>query len=224
MLTLEEVKEVLPVAQQNAISQDMVNTLNNLSKNPEEARAIRDNFISFSKVLQEGKFKLGDYVRAVMYVSHKIMGKSNLESYKNTFPERYQQMVADNRSGKEIASYVSAYNKGKLVNLVYERAMIPTWVLNQDMFQSALNTQFEIMNDINVSDKVRVEAANSLLTHLKKPETNKAELKIDIGMNDGMKALEQRLAEMAEVQMKVIEGEAMSVQEVAALPMNVKED
>lgn len=224
MLTLEEVKEVLPVAQQNAISQDMVNTLNNLSKNPEEARAIRDNFISFSKVLQEGKFKLGDYVRAVMYVSYKIMGKSNLESYKNTFPERYQQMVADNRSGKEIASYVSAYNKGKLVNLVYERAMIPTWVLNQDMFQSALNTQFEIMNDINVSDKVRVEAANSLLTHLKKPETNKAELKIDIGMNDGMKALEQRLAEMAEVQMKVIEGEAMSVQEVAALPMNVKED
>ena len=149
------------------------------------------------------------------------MGKSNLDSYKATFPERYQQMVADGRQPKDIASYVAAYNKGKLVNLVYERAMIPTWVLNQDMFQSALNTQYEIMNDVNVSDKVRVEAANSILTHLKKPEANKAELKIEIGMNDGMAALEKRLAEMAEVQQRTIEGRMMTAQEVAALPMNI---
>ena len=223
MLTLKEVQDSLPAGQKSHITQDMVNQLNNLSKDPEEARYIRENFISFSQVLSEGRFKLGDYVRAVMYVSHKVMGKSNLDAYKSTFPDRYQQMVADGRQPKDIASYVAAYNKGKLVNLVYERAMIPTWVLNQDMFQAALNTQYEIMNDVSVSDKVRVEAANSILTHLKKPEANKAELKIDIGMNDGMAALEQRLAEMANTQMKVIEGKAMSVQDVAALPLNVPE-
>lgn len=221
MLTLQEVQDSLPAGQKGVITQDMVNQLNALSKDPEEARYIRENFISFSQVLSEGRFKLGDYVRAVMYVSHKVMGKSNLESYKATFPDRYADMVAAGRQPKDIASYVAAYNKGKLVNLVYERAMIPTWVLNQDMFQSALNTQYEIMNDVSVSDKVRVEAANSILTHLKKPEVNKAELKVDIGMNDGMKALESRLAQMAEAQMKVIDGEAMSVQEVAALPLNI---
>lgn len=223
MLTLKEVQDSLPAGQKGHITQDMVNQLNALSKDPEEARYIRENFISFSQVLSEGRFKLGDYVRAVMYVSHKVMGKSNLDSYKATFPDRYKQMVADGRSGKDIASYVAAYNKGKLVNLVYERAMIPTWVLNQDMFQSALNTQYEIMNDVSVSDKVRVEAANSILTHLKKPESNKAELKVEIGLNDGMKALEQRLSEMAEMQMKTIEGKAMSVEDVAALPLNVPE-
>jgi len=224
MLTLKDVQESLPAGQKGHITQDMVNQLNALSKDPEEARYIRENFISFSQVLQEGRFKLGDYVRAVMYVSHKVMGKSNLDAYKSTFPDRYAQMVSDGRQPKDIASYVAAYNKGKLVNLVYERAMIPTWVLNQDIFQSAINTQYEIMNDVSVSDKVRVEAANSLLTHLKKPESNKAELKIDIGMNDGMKALEQRLTEMAHTQMKVIEGKAMSVEDVAALPMNLPED
>jgi len=223
MLTLKEVQDTLPAGQKGHISQEMVNQLNNLSKDPEEARYIRDNFVSFSQVLSEGRFKLGDYVRAVMYVSHKVMGKSNLDAYKYTFPERYQQMVADGRQPKDIASYVAAYNKGKLVNLVYERAMIPTWVLNQDMFQSALNVQYEIMNDVSVSDKVRVEAANSLLTHLKKPESNKAELKIDIALNDGMAALEQRLTEMAKTQMKVIEGRAMSVEDVAALPLNIPE-
>lgn len=221
MLTLKEVQDSLPAGQKGHITQHMVDQLNKLSKDPEEARYIRENFITFSQVLQEGRFKLGDYVRAVMYVSYKVMGKSNLEAYKSTFPERYQQMVADGRNSKDIASYVAAYNKGKLVNLVYERAMIPTWVLNQDMFQDALNTQYEIMNDQSVSDKVRVEAANSILTHLKKPEVNKAELKVDIGLNDGMKALEQRLAEMAEYQQKTIEGKVMSAQDVAALPMNV---
>lgn len=223
MLTLKEVQDSLPAGQKGHITQDMVNQLNALSKDPEEARYIRENFVTFSQVLSEGRFKLGDYVRAVMYVSHKVMGKSNLDAYKATFPDRYNQMVSDNRSGKDIASYVAAYNKGKLVNMVYERAMIPTWVLNQDMFQSALNTQYEIMNNVSVSDKVRVEAANSLLTHLKKPEANKAELKIDIGLNDGMKALEQRLSEMAEVQLKTIEGKAMSVEDVAALPLNIPE-
>lgn len=223
MLTLQEVQDSLPTGQKGHITQPMVDQLNALSKDPEEARYIRENFVSFSQVLSEGRFKLGDYVRAVMYVSHKVMGKSNLEAYKATFPERYQQMVADGRQPKDIASYVAAYNKGKLVNLVYERAMIPTWVLNQDMFQSALNVNYEIMNDVNESGKVRVEAANSILTHLKKPEANKAELKVEIGMNDGMKALETRLAEMAEAQMNIIEGEAMTAQEVAALPLNVPE-
>lgn len=223
MLTLQEVQDSLPAGQKGHITQDMVNQLNALSKDPEEARYIRENFITFNQVLSEGRFKLGDYVRAVMYVSHKVMGKSNLEAYKQTFPDRHAQMVADGRQPKDIASYVAAYNKGKLVNLVYERAMIPTWVLNQDMFQSALNVNYEIMNDVSVSDKVRVEAANSLLTHLKKPEVNKAELKIDIGMNDGMKALEARLSEMADAQMKVIDGEVMSVQDVAALPLNIPE-
>ena len=223
MLTLKDVQDSLPAGLKGNISQAMVDQLNALSKDPEEARYIRENFISFSKVLSEGRFKLPDYVRAVMYVSHKVMGKSNLDAYKATFPERYQKMVAEGRATKDIASFVAAYNSGKLVNLIYERAMVPTWVLNQDMFQAALNTQFTIMNDVMVSDKVRVEAANSLLTHLKRPETNKAELKIDIKMNDGMAALERRLAEMAEIQQKTIESRALTAQEVAALPMNIAE-
>lgn len=223
MLTLSEVQDSLPAGQKGNITQPMVDQLNALSKDPEEARYIRDNFVSFSQVLSEGRFKLGDYVRAVMYVSHKVMGKSNLDAYKQTFPDRHRQMVADGRAPKDIASYVAAYNKGKLVNLVYERAMIPTWVLNQDMFQSALNTNYEIMNDVNESGRVRVEAANSILTHLKKPESNKAELKIEIGLNDGMHALEQRIREMAEVQQKTIEGQTLTAQEVAALPMNIPE-
>lgn len=220
MLTLKQVQDSLPANHRNNITQDMVNQLNSLSSDPDEARYIRENFISFSQVLMEGRFKVGDYVRAIMYVSHKVMGKSNLAAYKATFPERFASMVERGRETKDIASIVTAYNKGQLVTKIMERAIVPTWILNQDMFQSALQTQYDLMNDKAVSDKVRCDAANSLLTHLKKPDVHKTELKVDIGMNDGMAALERTLVEMSRKQLDLIEHDPnVSANDIAALPM-----
>lgn len=204
MLTLGEVRDSLPANFRNNITPHMVDQLNSLSSDPEEARYIRENFVDFSQVLMEGRYKVGDYVRAVMYVSHKVMGKSNMSSYMATFPERHASMVARGKSPKDISSIVTAYNKGALVTKVMERAIVPSWVLNQGMFQTALQTQHDLMVNEDVSDKVRCEAANSLLTHLKKPEVNKAELKIEIGLNDGMSALEASLIEMSERQLNSI--------------------
>lgn len=222
MLTLDQVKSALPPGNRNNVTQDMVNQLNALSKDPEEARYIRENFISFSQVLMEGKFRLGDYVQAVMYVSHKVMGKTNIEAYKATFPDRYASMVNAGKAQKDIASMVTAYNKGVLVTKVMERAIIPTWILNQDMFQAALQTQFEIMTDTDINPRDRTAAANSLLTHLKKPDVHKSELKIDIAVNDGMAALEDNLRRMSLAQLNMIEHDPnVSAQDIAAMPMKV---
>jgi len=116
---------------------------------------------------------------------------------------------------------VTAYNKGMLVTKIMERAMVPTWILNQDVFQEAINTQYELMMDIDVSPKVRSDAANSLLTHLKKPEVaNKAEIKIDIGLNDGMAALERSLVEMSRKQLELIEHDPnVSANDIASMKM-----
>ena len=219
MLTLTEVQATLPTNHRANITQDMVDQLNKLSSDPNEAKYIRDNFISFASVLQEGRFRIGDYVAAVMYVSHKVMGKTNLEAYKLTFPQRYADMVKAGKEKKDIASFVTAYNKGMLVTKIMEQAIVPSWILNNGMFQEALNTQYELMQDVSVSDKVRCEAANSLLTHLKKPEAHKAEVKIDIAVNDGLSALEDQLVTLSAAQLKAIEDKQMSSQDVASLPM-----
>lgn len=221
MLTLESVRESLPTNHRQNITQHMVDQLNTLSNDPEEARHIRDSFVTFSQVLQEGRYKIGDYVHAVMYVSYKVMGKTNLDSYKATFPDRHTRMVHAGKQTKDIASIVTAYNKGQLVVKIMERAIVPTWILNQDHFQSAINTQVELMMDVDVSDKVRSDAANSLLTHLKKPEvTHKSELKIEIGLNDGMAALEKTLVDMSRKQLDLIEHDPnVSANDIARLPM-----
>lgn len=204
MLTIEEVESALPSHLKVNISQEMVDALNNLSSDPEAARNMRENFISYTHVMRDGRFKLGDYVDAVAYVSYKLMGYSNQDAYMRTHPDRYQAMVAVGRSNKEISAYVSAYNKNKLVNLIMEQSLIPTWVLNQDMYQEALNQQYFLMKNAN-SEKVQTDAANSILTHLKKPESKKVELEIGVKSNSGLEEMKRSMVEMAELQRSMIE-------------------
>ncbi len=207
MLTLQEVESALPSHLKINVTQDMVDELNNLSNDPEAARNMRENFISYTNVMREGRFKLEDYVSAVAYVSYKLMGYTNKESYQRTFPDRYTILVAKGTSDKDISAYVAAYNKNKLVNLILEQSLIPTWVLNQDMYQEALNQQFYLMKNAN-SEKVQTDAANSILTHLKKPENKKVELEIGVKNHSGLEEMKKAMVEMAELQQQMIEGGA----------------
>ena len=203
MLNISDVEKALPPQLKTNVSQEMVDSLNNLSTDPLAAKNIRDNFISYSFVMKEGKFKLVDYVHAVAYVSYKVMGLSNKDSYWRTFPERYQNLTAKGASDKDISSYVSAYNKNKLVNLILEQTLIPSWVLNQDAYQRAINTQLDLMQNAK-SEKVKCDAANSILTQLKRPETKQVELTIETSDNSGLNELKGQLNKMAEMQQNLI--------------------
>jgi hypothetical protein len=218
LLTLDTVVKVVPANLKGSITQQLVDNLNNIAQDPIMADAIRDNFISYTGVLREGRFKTEDYLHAVMYVSYKLMGDSNQEAYVKTFPARYTALVAAGRTPKDIAAYVSMYNKGKLVNLILEQSLVPTHILNAHVFQQAINTQVELMTDVDVSPKVRSDAANSLLTHLKKPDA-KAELNINIGEQSGMNDLRAALEQLAAQQQQAISGGHATVKEIAHTPI-----
>lgn len=215
MLTVQQVEKAVPPNLKSAITQQFVDTLNNLSVDPTMADQIRDNFMSYTNVLKDGRFKTEDYLNAVMYVSYKLMGKSNLDSWALTFPQRYQALVAKNTPSKDIAAHVSAYNKGKLVNLIMEQTLVPSWVLNQDLFQKALNVQADLMYTAS-SEKVRSDAANSILTHLAKPKDSIA-TQINIGLNEnsGMNELRETLQSLAKQQQDLIQ-RGVSTKEIAA--------
>lgn len=204
MLTLEELKMALPPHLSSAATQEYLDLINTVSADPEQAKAIRDNFVSYTQVLKEGKFKTEDYLNAVAYVSYKLMGYTNQEAYSRTFPQRYQSLVARKASTKDIAAYVSAYHRNKLIALILEQSLTPSWVLNQDVYQDAINEQHRLMLNAK-SEMVRATAANSLLTHLKPPE--KKQIEIDIGLKEtsGMAELRKGLTELAEQQRALIE-------------------
>lgn len=213
-LTVEQFKVALPDKVKKSINQELVDQINATLSNPDMYEAYRDNLLSYTKVMADGRFKIGDYVNAVKYVSHKLMGASNIEAYTKTFPDKYARFVANGVQSKDIASYVTAYNKSKLVNLIFEQTLVPSYVLNQDLYQKALNVQAELMVSAK-SEKVRSDAANSLLTHLKMPETQKVELDIAVKEDGSIAALRATTLELAKQQRLMVEAGAMNAQQVA---------
>ena len=214
MLTLDQFQLALPDKVKKSINQELIDQINNTLSDPEMFEAYRDNLISYTKVMADGKFKVTQYVDAVRYVSFKLMGCTNIEAYTKTFPDKYQRFVQQGVSAKDIASYVTAYNKSKLVNLIFEQTLIPSHVLNQDLYQRALNVQADLMMNAK-SEKVRCDAANSLLTQLKAPEVKKVELDIGVREDSSIAALRQTTMELARQQRLMMESGAMNAQEIA---------
>ncbi len=217
LLTREQIEQALPANLKSAATQQLTDILNNVLLEPEVASEFRNNFISYTHVLKDGKFKTEDYLHAVAYVSFKLMGLTNREAYERTFPDRMNALVQRGESSKNIAAYVTAYSKGKLVNLILEQTIVPTWVLNQDIWQKAINVQADLMLTAT-SEKVRTEAANSILTHLKKPEVKEFQISVEQKENSGMAELKEALLGMAKKQTELLQG-GMSTRDMAAIPL-----
>ena len=214
MLTLDQFQLALPDKVKKSINQELIDQINNTLSDPEMFESYRDNLISYTKVMADGKFKVTQYIDAVRYVSFKLMGCTNIDAYTKTFPDKYQRFIQQGVQAKDIASYVTAYNKSKLVNLIFEQTLIPSHVLNQDLYQRALNVQADLMINAK-SEKVRCDAANSLLTQLKAPEVKKVELDIGVKEDSSIAALRATTLELARQQRLMVESGAMNAQEIA---------
>ncbi len=207
LLTVAQVAGAVPPNLKNVITQGFVDQINAVVADPLLAEQIRNNFVSYTGVMKDGKFKIEDYLNAVVYVSYKLMGYSNKDSYFRTFPTRHANLVAKGTSEKDISAYVSAYNKGKLVNLILEQTLVPVWVMNQDIYQKAINHQFTLMTSAQ-SEKVQCEAANSLLTHLKKPEGKDFQINMDMRETSGINELREAMKGMANAQLDALKSGA----------------
>jgi hypothetical protein len=213
-LSVEQLKAVMPTRQKQNITQSLVDELNHLMVEPEYREYFRNNIISYCDVLQDPNTTITGYIKAVKYVSYKLMGFTNQNSWVKTFPERYQRLCDEKKSADYLRSLVAAYNKGQMVNRILEQTMVPTWVLNADLFQKALNQQLVLMQTAR-SEKVRSEAADSLLRHLKRPDAAKLELDIAIKQDDSVQRLTDAMSKLVDAQRKSIEQGHISVVEVA---------
>ncbi|RLC68215.1 MAG: hypothetical protein DRH97_03820 [Chloroflexi bacterium] len=214
-LTVDQLKAIMPNRQKQNITASLVDELNQLIVEPDHRDFFRENIIGYVDVLKDPTATLPGYIRAVKYVSYKLMGLTNQESWLRTFPERYQRLVTENKDAAYIRSLVCAYNKGKLVNKIYEQSTIPTWVINQDSFQKAINVQAKLMLDPLVSHKVQSDAANSLLTHLKQPEATKMTLDVTVTQDESIGELRKAMERLAIAQRDAIRSGARNAQDIA---------
>jgi len=214
VISTEVLERALPAKFQASLNQDLLDTINNTLTDPDVQDTYRENFLSYLNVLNDGRFKITDYLNAVKYTTQKLMGNSNTVAYSITFPDRYKSMLHRGLTNKEMSSIITVYNKSKLVNLIMEQSIVPSWIINQHLHQKAINVQAELMVNA-VSEKVRSDAANSLLTHLKPPEVTKVELDIGVKQDDEIADLKTLTAELASQQLRLIQGGLMTAKGAA---------
>lgn len=214
LVTEEQLVAVLPPHLKRSVNPALMTEIASVLNDPDMYETYRDNLLGYTSVLKEGKYRMSQYVSAVKYVSHRLMGSTCIDAYIKTFPDRYQDFLMRGVTNKDISSYVTAYNKGQLVNKIYAQTMVAPHILNQDMFQEALNTQYKLMTTA-ASEKVRTDAAHSLLTHLKPPEVAKLELDLTVKEDSAIAALREASYKLAQAQGDAVRGGASTARELA---------
>ena len=213
-ITLEAMRKVMPANRKVIVTQHMVDELNAVMGDEMLRENFRENVLSYTRVLADPKYRISDYINAVKFVSFRLLGDSPNEAYTKTFPMRFQRLIDNGLSATKISNFVGAYNRTQLVNLILEQAMVPHHVLNQGLFQKALNVQADLMMNAK-SEKVKTDAANSLLNHLKMPETSKVELDVTVKEDDTIGELRKSTLELVQQQRKMIQAGVMNARQVA---------
>lgn len=213
-LTIEQFQATLPAKMKKSVNQELIDQVNGVLTDPGFYENYRDNLISYTSVMADGKFTIDQYLSAVKFVSHKLLGCTNIDAYIKTFPTKHADFVANGVSAKDIASYVTAYNKGKLVNLIMAQTLVPTHVLNADLYQRALNVQADLMMSAK-SEKVRSDAAAHLMAALKMPEVVKVEMDIGVKESSAIAELRATTMELSRAQRLAIEAGFQNAEQIA---------
>ncbi len=216
MIEVNDIKDLVPKSQRSMITGELVDKLNRWNEDPLLVESFKENIVSYIGVLRSGKYKLEDYMSAVRFVSYKLVGFNDVDAYQVTFPERYKKLEDSGLSRSKMSPYVSAYKKNKLVNAVFEQTIVPSHVLNAPLYQEALNELAYLM--VNAKSEVaKVQAATSILTHTKAPETHKIELDIGIAGNSALDDLNEQLEMAAKQQLDMLESGAINLKQLGAL-------
>ena len=213
MLTVPEVLSIVPRQHKSKITQEFIDTINGMVKDPAMAEVYQKNVITYADVLRDGRFKLTDYFNAVMYVSYKMMGLGNLAAYQKVFPDKCKDMVARNMPQKDMQAYAAMFNKNKLVTLIYEQTLIPDHIMYASVRHRAIAAQANLLNSSN--EHVVQKAADSLMNHLKAPES--AKISIEMGAKDSgvLSDLTNALNVLSRKQSDAIAVGSHSVKEIA---------
>ena len=211
-LTKSEIMETLG-KDGTVITDDLVSRLNMIILDePEVGNLISENFLTYGRVLNSGKFSIEKYLNAVKFCSYKMMNMSNIDSYKNTYPERAERLrerymdvegLTQEEFHQKLSTYVSSVANSKLVTTILSQVQIPTKILNMGLLQEAINVEATLMRSAR-SEIVKEKAANTLIQYLGQEEDNKIQIDIGYKKDDIIDQYEQAMKNMVEEQLAQI--------------------
>lgn len=151
------------------------------------------------------KVSFEDYLNACLFCTYRAAGDNKTKAYAKTFPERVMRMEREGQPMEFLSTYADIYSRGKAVVDIQAKMILPNHILFQDMNFQAMRVAGEIMMDVKVSPKVRIEAANIILNHSKQPEIKKHALEIELKNTDEISQLHDAIYNLSKKQKEAIE-------------------
>jgi hypothetical protein len=202
IVSYDELKKQLPKEKRHLLTEDIYNAIVDLH---DDSIDLRETLLTYTDVLNSGKYSVLNYAKACKFVAMLNMGKTAYDAYIILFPDRYETWMKRGVAPKDQYSEVTGYKNRKLVSEIMKRTLIPTNVLNQDKVQQAINVLADLMMSAK-SEMVRQKSAETLLKELKVEEKeNKLELDITVKKDESLQQLEETLNKLAEQQVNAIE-------------------
>ena len=220
-LNKQMLAEVMPKHMKTRVDDTVIATIEAMWDDEGMADSIRENMISYTSVLSDGKFKMEAYLTAVKYCTYKLIGDTNHTAFARTFPLKIATWLSEARPQKEIARYTTAYNQSKLVTLIMAQARMPVAILNADVYQETINAMAKIALDKDVSPRDRVAAGNTLLTNLK-PDVAKIELDVSIKTDSIIQGLRDVTMAYAAKQLTSLKDGVYNASEIAHQPLIIE--
>ena len=94
------------------------------------------------------------------------------------------------------------YFRGQLVQRILAQMELPDRFFHNNKVNAAYNKLYDLMTSAKSSDRIQMECATSLITKLGTVESTKMELEVEIKKDEGGLALEAKMLELAELQVK----------------------
>ena len=215
---------MVPKRKQKLITDEVVELINSVDESNGWGGEFHNRVIDYSSVLDSGKWKIADYIKAVEFASYYMSGDSQVKAWKKTFPDRYAAKLGANLTDVEKNVEVTAtiYFRGELVQKVLAQSTVPLRVFHNSKKHEAIEKLASLMRNAN-SEKVQMESANALLTHLKDPDESRIEIDMNVKEGESIRHLENAVAELAMQQKLALISGTITLEQLGAQRI-VRED
>jgi len=182
MVELEVITEQLGVKKGNLVTQDTVDELNKLAKDPDYGEEFLDSYISHFNILEKNsKWSTPKYMNAMKFFTLMEGGHNAVDAYVKTFPDRLANRVKRGEGKKDMGGEASRFNASPLVNEIRKVAGIGVQLIHRNILHEAILKSADMLNDDTISAAVRQKAAETLIRELKPSE----DATINVNVNDG---------------------------------------
>ena len=179
-----------------------------------------DNFMSAGVAVKNTHaWTIHKYCKAVKFLTHKFLGRTDLDAWICAFPEKYEELLENKKHLRFYESYANYFARSDVVHDIIETMIKPPHVAHYHLYHESIVMLGKKMRESS-SDRIVIDAAIALANILAPPPDSNVNINVNVS-NPELESLKAGLSDLAKQQIDMIKNKEISVKDVALMKVNV---